>query len=122
VDELMEIPCGCFGSWLRRFREERKMNPETFAAAARCTPERLEEVERGLRAVSSEWVRAVDERLDGNGVLTLSAGDSLHFRLWRKPDMYTGHIHDGPGPIRLPGAFIAMTGSDKRRVTDGDQA
>jgi hypothetical protein len=102
--------CPCFGRQLRRLRDEpgtglgKPAEPTGTATGAR------DEIERGLRAVCSEWVCRVDDLLDGDGVPALAAGHSLHCHTWGGTGICTDFAHEGTGPIRLPAAFTMSAG------------
>jgi hypothetical protein len=96
MDEMsMETPCACFGDRLRRRRKEVGMGPKEFAVLMGSPGEMVDEVERGLRAVCRDCVLKADQVLEGDGLLPLMAGDSLHYQAWgaRRP----------PQPLHAPG-------------------
>jgi Helix-turn-helix domain len=106
VQQVVEPPCPCFGRQLRRFRDAADMGLQAFAAAVGSAVDMVDEVERGRRAVSPEWVQQADEVLYARGMLCAEAGECLSYHAGMVTDVLHEEPHLGPGPIRLPADFI----------------
>jgi hypothetical protein len=107
MEEILPVPCRCFGDRLRYARNLVVVPLDEFAARVGSPTQVVDEVERGLRAVSTTWVAKADEVLRTGGDLLLTAGDCLHYHAWGHRDTLNGaYRHEGAGPIRLPAAYI----------------
>jgi transcriptional regulator with XRE-family HTH domain len=103
----MQTPCPCFGKQLRRFRDRADMSLEKLAELTGTAADMVDEVERGRRAVSTEWVQRADEVLDADGMLCIEAGECLSIHAGLVPDIQNEHVSGSAGPIRLPALFTA---------------
>jgi transcriptional regulator with XRE-family HTH domain len=99
--------CPCFGRQLRRLRDEADMGLEASAELTGTAPGVVGEIERGRRAVCSEWVFTADQALRAGGRLRTEAGECLAVHAGMVPGPLNEHADDGTGPVRLPAAFAA---------------
>jgi transcriptional regulator with XRE-family HTH domain len=104
---IMERGCPCFGRELQEWRDTANMSLEQFAKAMDTTAEMVDEIERGRRPVSTQWVRHADEVLRARGRLTIEAGEMLMYHAGLVTQTLIDHPRQGAGPIRLPAEFAA---------------
>jgi transcriptional regulator with XRE-family HTH domain len=108
ITQLMDDLCPCFGKQLRRFRDEADMSLERLAELTGYPTAMLDEVERGRRAVSTEWILVADMALRANGGLRVEVSDFLNVHAGMVTDIHNEHTNDRACPIRLPVSFIAV--------------
>jgi Helix-turn-helix domain len=103
--QIMEPGCPCFGRELQEWRDGANMSLEQFAKEMDTTVTAVDEIERGRRPVSTEWVFRADEALGARGRLRTEAGECLMYHAGMVTQTLHDHPRQGPGPIKLPAEF-----------------